>query len=210
MSMTGPILIAAGGDIVQLLIVIVVIVITVIGKILAMVNSQNAAKPPVGPRPQRQEGSLQSQIEEFLRRAQRSEPAVEIEEPQTVEPVVESAKVATLVDDDRVGGRVGRQVRQYMDTSEFSRRTEELGEEVAQADEQFDQRAEQRFSGEVSRLAEKSGTAAAAAEAIEAELMPTLAPIATPGEGLVEMFDNPNNILQAIIMSEVLHRRWED
>ena len=119
-----------------------------------------------------------------------------------------------LPDDDApVGGRVGQQVQTYLDTSEFRRRSEELGGEVAQSDQQFTQQVGQAFSGEVSRLASRPGEAAQPVEVVDIEAAgpeylsrPTLDALPLAGSGLAELLGSPENIAQAVIMSEILRR----
>ena len=126
-------------------------------------------------------------------------------EPQPVELVAD--------DDVAVGGRVGKQVQKYMDTSDFRRRSEALGGEVAQADQQFTQNVGQAFSGKVSRLASRPGEAALPVEVVMAEAAgpeylsrPTLDALPEAGSGLADLLGSPENIAQAVVMSEILRR----
>ena len=116
-------------------------------------------------------------------------------------------------DDAPVGGRVGQQVQTFLDTSEFGRRSEELGGEVAKSDQQFTKQVGQAFSGEVSRLASRPGEAAQPVEVIDVEVAgpeylsrPTLDALPLAGSGLAELLGSPENIAQAVIMSEILRR----
>ena len=108
---------------------------------------------------------------------------------------------------------MGQQVQKYMDTSDFRRRGEELGGEVAQADQQFTQQVGQAFSGEVGRLASRPGEAAQPVEVVEAEVAgpeylsrPTLDALPEAGSGLADLLGSPENIAQAVIMAEILRR----
>ena len=160
--MNVPMLLAADIEaIVKVLTVILLILVPAIGQLVA--RMRGVGQPPMGgglsrprlPRPQRPEGgTVQQQIDDFLRRASQRRGV----EPRVAAPPV--PVTAEVVDDLPVGGRVEKQVQQYLDTSEFGRRTSQLGGEVVQADQQFDERLEQKFSGEVSHLAKRPGEAA--------------------------------------------------
>jgi hypothetical protein len=191
--------------VVLLVAVIIFIIIPLIGvvasKMREIVQPGNPLPPHRG-----DGGRIQEQIDEFLRRAsqRRSGPPV-AEQSQPLEAIVE--------EDAPVGGRVGQQVQQYLDTSEFRRRSEELGGEVAQADQQFTQQVGQAFSGQVGRLASRPGEAAQPVEVVddgpaEPEYLsrPTLEALPIAGSGLADLLGSPANIAQAVIMSEILRR----
>jgi hypothetical protein len=116
---------------------------------------------------------------------------------------VEAEVVATPV-----GGRVTEHVRRRMDTSEFQQRSARLGAEVAQADDQMDARLQQKFGHEVSRLAAQPGEAAVAPvideSALPAGPLPGVTPLAS--STLAAMLADPDNVRQAIILSEILKR----
>ncbi len=186
-------------------VVIVFIIVPLIGVVVSKLRE--IAQPPNPVPPDRnQSGRIQEQIDEFLRRAaqRRGGPPVAAE-PQAVEIVAE--------EDAPVGGRVGQQVQKYMDTSAFRRRGEEMGGEVAQADQQFTQNVGQAFSGQVSRLASRPGEAAQPVEVMDAEVAgpeylsrPTLDALPEAGSGLADLLGSPENIAQAVIMAEILRR----
>ena len=123
-----------------------------------------------------------------------------------------------MLDDDQVGTGVGQQTQQYLDTSDFGRRSEAMGGEVVQADEQFTQQVRKAFSGEVGRLSTRRGDTAAPPEVIEPEVVegeivagedaarPTLEALPPPGSGLAELLGSADNIVHAVIMSEILRR----
>src|SRR5208283_1728348 len=139
-------------DPVALVVLIVFIIVPLIGVLLSKLRElgQPARQIPAD----RNSGRIQEQIDEFLRRAaqRRGGPAV-VEEVK--KPAEENAE-----EDVPVGVRLGQASQKYMDTSEFLRRSEQLGGEVAQSDQQFTQQVRQAFSGEVSRLASRPGEAA--------------------------------------------------
>jgi hypothetical protein len=192
--------------------VIIVLLALIFGglKLLAQVLKQGRLPQP--PRPARpMAGPLQDQIEEFLRRAaERRGPAM----PQRQTPagdVPASAPIeAAEVVDEPVGDRMMQQVQQDMDSSEFTRRTAQLGEEVVAADSEFSQRAQQTFGGEVSRLARRPGktaTAPQAQETMTSDEAPMVESAASTGESLGDLsglVSDPANIVRAIIVSEIL------
>jgi hypothetical protein len=188
-----------------ILLALVFIIIPLI-RVLAAKARENAQVPNLAPPNRNDGGQIQQQIDEFLRRAaqRRGGPPV-TPEPQAAEIVPD--------DDAPVGGRVGKEVQKYLDTSEFRRRSEELGGEVAQADQQFTQQVGQAFSGQVSRLAARPGEAAQPVEVddtgpAEPEYLsrPTLDALPVAGSGLAELLGSPENIAQAVIMAEILRR----
>jgi hypothetical protein len=119
---------------------------------------------------------------------------------------------AEVLDDDQVGTGVGQQTQQYLDTSEFRRRSEALGGEVVQADAQFTQQVRKAFSGDVSKLSTRRGESAAAPEVVEADVVadddsrPTLEAPPAAGSGLADLLGSSDNIAHAVIMSEILRR----
>jgi hypothetical protein len=189
-------------------IVFVFIIIPLIGVVASKLRE--ISQPP-GPMPtaRNDSGRIQEQIDEFLRRAAQRRGG-----PAGAAPKAAKVAEAIVVDDDApVGGRVGQQVQSYLDTSEFRRRSDELGGEVAQADQQFTKQVGQAFSGEVSRLASRPGEAAQPIEVIEVEAAgpeylsrPTLDALPLAGSGLAELLGSPENIAQAVIMAEILRR----
>ncbi len=190
---------------VAVFVVILFIIVPLIGVMVSKLTELGRPANPVVPN-RNDSGRIQEQIDEFLRRAAQRRGAP---------PVVEAPQPAEIIADDDapVGGRVGQQVQQYLDTSEFRRRSEELGGEVAQSDQQFTQNVGQAFSGQVSRLASRPGEAAQPVEVVEAEAAgpeylsrPTLEALPLAGSGLAELLGSAENIAQAVIMSEILRR----
>ncbi len=202
--MTGIVLLAAG----NLLSVAVMIVFIIIPQIGAVASKLREIGQPRGAAPPGRADSrrIQEQIDEFLRRAAQRRGG---------QPAPEQPQPAEIVADDEapVGGRVGPQVQTFLDTSDFRRRSEELGGEVAQSDQQFTKQVGQSFSGDVSRLASRPGEASQAAEAVELEpagpeylSRPTLDALPVAGSGLTDLLGSPEDIAQAVIMSEILRR----
>ena len=205
--MNGVVLLAAVGDLFAIGVVIVFIVIPLIG---AMASKMREIGQPANPLPpgRNNSGRIQEQIDDFLRRAAQRRGG----QPVAAEP--KPLEVEIVADDDApVGGRVGQQVQKYMDTSDFGRRSDELGGDVAQADQQFTKQVGQAFSGEVGRLASRPGETAQLTDVVAVEAAgpeylsrPTLDALPVAGSGLAELLGSPENIVQAVIMAEILRR----
>jgi hypothetical protein len=204
----NAVILLADIDVMAIGFLIVFIIIPLIGVVASKLREISQPANPLPP-DRTDSGRIQAQIDEFLRRAAQRRGG------QPAQPVVEAPQAAEIVaeEDVPVGGRVGQQVQKYMDTSEFRRRSEELGGEVAQSDQQFSQQVRQAFSGEVGRLASRPGEAAQPLEVVEAEpagpeylSRPTLDALPEAGSGLGELLGSPQNIAQAVIMAEILRR----
>jgi hypothetical protein len=203
--MSQVVLMAAGPDPVAIIVLIVFIIVPLIGVVASKLREFGQPANPIPA--DRNSGRIQEQIDEFLRRAAQRRGG---------QPVVEEAKkpAEDEADDDApVGDRLGQASQKYMDTSDFRRRSEELGGEVAQSDQQFTQQVRKAFSGEVGRLASRPGEAAQPVDVIDAEAAgpeylsrPTLDALPVAGSGLAELLGSPENIAQAIIMAEILRR----
>jgi len=199
-------LLAAGFDPVAFGVLVVFIIIPLIGVVASKLREIGQPANPLPP-DRSGGGRIQEQIDEFLRRAAQrrgGQPAVEEAKP---------VKSDDADDDAPVGGRLGQASQKYMDTSDFRRRSEELGGEVVQSDQQFTQQVQQAFSGEVGRLASRPGEAAQPSEVVDSELAgpeylsrPTLDALPESGSGLGDLLGTPENIAQAVIMSEILRR----
>jgi hypothetical protein len=175
--------------------------------------------PAGGPRPggpARRDSSVQDEIDDFLRRVSgrrgTERPTVAAPAPKPKRP--ETPLQAEIVDDaadEPVGAQVGKQVEKYLDTGEFTRRTSQLGGDVAQADAETDQRLKQVFSREVSQLAKKPGEAAAPPAPDESTVAPQIAAAVAPA-GLFALLGDAEGIRHAVVISEILRRpedRWE-
>jgi hypothetical protein len=191
-------------DVIGFIIVVLFIVVPFIGVVAS--RMRDMSQSPARPLAQGDNRRIQEQIDEFLRRAgqRRGGPAAPPQQQQ-------AAPIPAEVLDDDVGTGVGQQVQRYLDTSEFRRRSEALGEDVQQADEQFTQQVRKAFSGDVSKLSARRGDTAAAPEVVEAEVVedasrPTLEALPAAGSGLADLLGSPDNISHAIIMNEILRR----
>ena len=203
MTLHAPLLAADIETIMRIVIIILVIGGTVVGKLMA--GMKQFGQPP--PRPP-QQGNVQTEIDEFLRRVQsrqggprpapaRRMPAAE----QTAQPVQ-----AVAIDqdaDEPVGVEVVKHVEKYLDTGDFSRRSAQLGGEVIQANAQLDQSVQKAFSHEVGRLVKKPGETAVAPQALMTDEAAPLAQVVMPPLSLSTLFGDPDAIRQAILASEI-------
>jgi len=203
-------------ELLMIAVVIVIIVISVVGQMIARLRRPQQprgglAQPrrPVG-------GRLEEQIEAFLRRAagQRG-----VEQPRPAgagaEPLAPAERPvqAEVVGEEPLGSRIRERVKEDLNTGNFARRASQLGDRVAQADEQLDQRLHQVFDHEVSRLAGSPGESAAA-PGVEEPTSPedrlgTMPP--TAAAGLAALLSNAQSVRQAIVINEILRRpedRW--
>ena len=169
--------------------------------------ARGAPKPP-RPKP------LDDEIGEFLRRASRANRSAQPPatgaatgaapgRPRTARRAEQPVQAET-VEETPSGGGVTEHVRKFMDAGEFGRRTSELGTGVAQADEKMDQRLHGVFDHNVGQLSDVYDQAAATVQ------RPGDMPLATPG-GVIALLSRPENVRQAIMISEVLTRpesRW--
>jgi hypothetical protein len=213
--MSGELLAVHAGDVFELVVVAIIILFASVVRWLA--QARNVAPPPRprppgrAPRPPDQE--VAQQIDEFLQRAtQRRRPARSAP-PAETPPLV----TAEVVPDEPVGGRIGRRVREDLDTSDFRRRGTQMGGEVLQSDKEFQQHVGRAFSDDVSRLAKRPGEAAEPLEAVGAEPARTAA-AGAPGEAgsaaesvtaasaLAGLLSSPDSIVNAIVLSEILRR----
>ncbi len=196
---------AGAGELIQAAIVLIIILGSALARWLANAQKAGPPKRPAWQPPPVEDREVQAQIEEFLEQsAQRRG----VEQPPAVPTLVpaEEPLAVELVPEQAVGGRIGRSVKEDLDNSAFRRRSTELGQEVAQSDEQFQQRVGQAFSGDVSQLAKRPGEAALASptpveELAEAEERTGEDEAAVP---LVGLWTSPGSIVNAIILSEVL------
>ena len=121
------------------------------------------------------------EIDDFLRRAAQqriaqparaAQPPAAAQSPQPARlPAAGAAApkpvVAEVVAAAPVGGQVTEHVQKFLDTGEFTRRGDQLGEEVvAQVDREIDQHLHQVFDHSLSQIAATPGETAAPPEAV--------------------------------------------
>lgn len=213
MNLLTP-LFAIDPNLIKLIVILLIFVVPAIGQLIAKFKQI----PPPGARPlPPREGDIDvaDEIEEFMRRAaernanQGTRPAVAQQAP----PPVAAPVQAEVVLDQPVGGQVTAHVTKYLDSQDFERRESQLGQEVAQADEQIDQRLHQVFDHRVSKLESVPGEAAKPPAAYAPpDLVGAGADIPDSfATGLLELMTSPDSLRQAIILNEILHRpeeRW--
>jgi hypothetical protein len=216
---------ARGGDLLTLLMVIIFIVVPLLGQFLSKLKAPTPPKNPARPmRPAKPaaSGTVQSEIEEFLRRANQKK-ASSGNRPQRPQPArAKSAEKparaeivrAEVVRERPVGGEVERHVKKYLDEEEFTRRSEKLGEEVAEADDKIEQHLKSVFDHSLSKIAATPGVTASPPSSKLADAAPqiTLATASVAAGDVAALFGNPLSIRQAVIISEILNRpleRWQ-
>lgn len=232
MSPLAPLLAQGLDDLLKIAIAILFVVIPVVWGILSKLGQQQgpgggpARRPPGGPGQARRppagapqargpaRGGLEDEIGEFLRRAARQRQAQPARPPRPAErPVMAQPVEVEVVREAPLGDQMKRHVREYLNTGDFERRTSELGDEVAQADDQMEQRLHEKFDHELGRLAATPGQSAGqpqVEEAAEPEGRVAELP-STAAAGLAVMLSQPIGIRQAIIINEILARpehRW--
>jgi len=206
-----PLLAAINVDLLKFAMLMVFFLLAGLAQLVAKLKK--VQPPPAKPRPI--QADVADEIEEFMRRAaarRRGAPgtptAPAAAPPQAAQPVQ-----AEVVAEKPVGGQVEQHVKKYLDAEDFSRRSQELGEEVTQVDREVDQHLHQVFDHDVSRLAVVPGEAAAPPTAVEPAELGVSAPEipATFATGLLDLVGSPDALRQAIILNEILHRpeeRW--
>jgi hypothetical protein len=231
MSLLALLLAQGADDWIWIVVFILFVVVPAIGKLIGKLVQQQpgggraGGQPRPGGAPARQPrgGGLEDEIGEFLRRAaQRGQPqpqpaARAQPQPAARPPVpraaIEQAIEAEVVGRPALGEGIKQHVGEHLDAGEFRRRAAGLGGEVAQADEQIEQRLHARFDHEVSTLAAVPGESAHAPRPVEAaEPEDRVAEIpSTAAAGLAAMLANPGGVRQAIVLNEIFTRpedRW--
>jgi hypothetical protein len=214
------------GELIQFVVVLLIFIIPAIGQLLAKVKKiQPPGRGVVKPRPPRQApADVLDEIGEFLRRAveQRQGKPRQPEQPAARQPVVRPVEAQPAAvgkispsppEQPRpVGGQVAEHVKQHLDAEEFSRRTGQLGAEVAQADRQIDQHLRQVFDHNLSQIAATPGeTSQAPTVAEPPELAAIIELPSTFAAGLAAMLSSGESLLQAVALTEIIHRpeeRW--
>jgi hypothetical protein len=220
----APLFAAKGGELLTILMVVIFIVVPLLGQFLSKMKGprqQGPVRPAKPARPAGQ-GSVQSEIEEFLRRAnQKKEPAANRpprQQPPRAKLAEKPARAevvrAEVVRERPVGGEVEKHVKKYLDEEEFVRRSKKMGEEVAESDEKIERRLKSVFDHSLSKIAATPGVTASPPNAKLAETAPQIT-VATPSIAagdVAALFGNPLSVRQAIILSEILNRpsdRWQ-
>jgi hypothetical protein len=158
-------------------------------------------------------------IEEFLKMAAQrrresasNAPASQPPPAQSRPPVKQQQKKPSkppiLVGDDdaeTISQRresVAKHVQKHLDTSRLKKHAEKLGEEVGRADDKIEARLHEKFDHQIGQLTGKEIASADSPRKSKAS--------GTPKLSLLKMLAAPENIQQAIIMSEILKRpEWD-
>lgn len=208
------------GDVLKFLVVLLIVVVPAISQVVAKIReAQKPPPPPVrGAKPARPAGeSFKDEIEEFLRRAaegrqqasgggqpragqpqQRTKPS---RPPAPSTPASKPAESTEAAESRTVVAHV----QKHLDTSDFQRRTSQLGGEVAEADDKLDARVQQVFEHQLSQFDWRTpGELEAAGEKLPPSASATVA-------GIFPLLSNPESLRQAIVLNEILQRpvdRW--
>ena len=235
MSTMAPLLAADVGDLIQVVLIILFIVVPIVWGALNKFSQKQPQQRPGGRRPAggaprgaaaggapggaaaggAPGGGLEDEIGEFLRRAarQRQGRAGPAAQPAAAQPAGQQLVEAQVVSQPAIGEGIREHVGEHLDAGKFQRRAGELGGEVAQADEQIEQRLRAKFDHKVGRLAGRRGETADApkvTQPTEPEDVPAELP-STAAAGLAAMLSNSVGIRQAIVINEILTRpesRW--
>jgi hypothetical protein len=226
MSSLAPLFAQNWGEWIGFIIAALFAVIYVVGQLLKLgqqPQQRPGGRPPGGGgaagRPPG--GGLEDEIGEFLRRAaqhRQGQPAARprpggqpaVAQPAVAQPAAQQFVEAEVVGQPAIGEGIKQHVGKYLDAGEFRRRAAELGEEVAQTDEQLEQRLHTKFDHKVSRLTDRPGESASMPGAEKPEDRLAELP-STAAAGLAAMFSRPESIRQAIVINEILTRpedRW--
>jgi hypothetical protein len=216
--MTGFVpLIADIGDIIGILVFIVIGLLSVAGQIMNKAREGQKNAGPRQPRPQpqprqqqaqprQQQGSLANEIDQFVRQAaqrQGGRPQPAPRRPAATQPPVEAVPVELLQPMGNESGNVAEHTQARMasgNVGTLGSRT--LVSQVAQADENLEERVQEVFDHKLGRL---NGTPGETSRKSGAAIPPTAA------AGMAAMLTDPASIRQAIVLSEILQRpehRW--
>lgn len=101
---------------------------------------------------------------------------------------------------------VSDHVRDYIDTSDVADVSQQLGQEVALADDKMDARLQRTFDHSVGNL-----PLAAQESAFSTTTTTTAKQVSPAADALLNMLSNPQSIQQAVLLSEILKRpNFED
>jgi hypothetical protein len=200
----------------KLLIIFLLFVVPAINRMMAKAREQREILNKAGskPRPPATE-PLRNEIEEFLRRAREGNPA-EAATPRR--PAVRRPPVTPLsmgkgarpiqseaVDAGTVGGGVDEHVKEFIDTSDFKRRSSSLADDIAESNQKMNEHLKDVFGHQLGGLSKRDESSAAP------EPVPLDVAAASAGLDLVALLAQPANLRQAVLLQEILQRpehRW--
>lgn len=207
-------------QLIELILLLLIIVLPAMLQAFGKLRQQAKPPQPGAPKPPRQpQKRLEDEIGEFLRRAAEgrrgpSAPPPKRSPQRTAQapfrPLAPPKPVEAEVVPEPVGDEIGRHVKKYIDTGDFQRRSAELGERVASADQAMGQHLQGVFAHDVGQLSrppgEAGGLSSSAVSAAAAS--DAVSPLAG---SVLRALSQPENVRQAIIINEILRRpeeRW--
>jgi len=201
------------GEVIKLLIVLAIVIAPAIGQIVAKLRE--AQKPPANPLgkprvPRPTEETFKNEIEDFLRRAAegrtnrgQGRPSSSVQRPKSSAAAQPAAQPASSPEGPQQSATtVVEHVQKHLDTSDFGRRTQQLGGEVALADDKADAHLHEVFEHQLSQFDWRTPQEQAAAG---------VTPMAAGVAGVLPLLADPQNLRQAIVLTEILQRpesRW--
>jgi len=217
------------GAVIQALVIIVPVVFWILSSILGVAQ---AKKPPVRkprqPRPvaKNRPPELAQEIERFLRRAaeqRQGKPPAQVEvlvpaapverrEVRSIPPVRAEVVFAEPIGPETDGAwtarhEVAEHVDKDLDTTGITQHADQLGDNVARADDKLETRLHKTFDHRLGSLRQQGSIRPnASGDAVGAT--DPRAPL-TAGT-LASMLSNPRTARQAVILSEILRRPQED
>lgn len=224
-----------GQEWVELIIFGLAFIFWLLGKVFGVQQQPPARRPGQGlPRPpQAAPGDpLQSEIEEFLRRASgrkdggaaaarnpnQPQPAKvrtaavnpAARKPRPIQPNAAKPKSVVAAPPalpDTPEG-IDEHVKQYLSTSDFDRRRAQLSS-IDRKEREFDQQVNQTFAHEVGHL--RGSSIAVAGEAPVTSAAPPEPQLANTQNSLAKLLSSPANLKSAVVLNEILQRpshRW--
>ncbi len=224
-----------GQEWVELIIFGLAFIFWLLGKVFGVQQQPPARRPPgqALPRPpQAAPGDpLQSEIEEFLRRASGRKdggaPAARnpnqpqptkvrtagvnpaARKPRPIQPASARTKAAAAPPalPDTPDG-IDQHVKKYLSTTDFDRRVSQLSS-IDRKEQEFDQQVNQTFAHEVGHL--KGSAIAVAGEAPVTSAAAPEPQLANTQNSLAKLLSSPANLKSAVVLNEILQRpshRW--
>ncbi len=226
--MNSPLFAVGIEEVITWVVIFLFIIVPAIGQLLSKMGKPQP--PPAGRRPQRPAPKdLAEEIEVFMRgeagkRGGRRPPAPQRPRvpqrpdpqrpaPQRPAPIVQPVE-AEVVAAAPLGQKVKDQVRQYLDSEEFSRRAGALGGDFAKAKEELARHIRQEFDRKLGQLQSTAGGGPLRGSVGGPESIfrgPKGKPPPTLAAGWAAMLTNVDSARQAIVLSEIINRpeqRW--
>jgi hypothetical protein len=225
-----PILFADVGTVIQIALVLLFIFGPVLFRLFGVAERQPDRTPPQQPRqprpqPQQPPSDADAEIEDFLRRANtqrggRASADVEVVQPRPpyagtqrpIQPQVDMEIMdADTVPDDRLESRITSSIN----TSDFDRRADRLGDRVEQTDDAMEAHLHATFDHDLGKLSGKDSTVTTAGVTPAPEedtdrAAETRAANAAAGR-LLARLRSPQGMRDAIVLREILEppdQRW--